>query len=39
MEAAYNYSLELMGLRFMRPWQDALREYVETIWNENQDEG
>ena len=38
MEAAYNYHLELLGLRLMRPWQDALKEYVEVTWNEPQAE-
>ncbi len=34
MEAGHNYNLDLMGLRLMRPWQDALKEYIETNWNE-----
>jgi hypothetical protein len=34
MEAGHNYNLQLMGLQFMRPWQDALKEYIETNWNE-----
>jgi dTDP-4-dehydrorhamnose reductase len=34
MEAGQNFNLELMGLGLMRPWQDALREYIETTWNE-----
>jgi len=38
MEASYNYSLELMGLQLMRPWQEALREYIENVWIERQDE-
>lgn len=38
MEAGQNYSLELMGLALMRPWQDALKEYIDTTWNEQQDE-
>jgi dTDP-4-dehydrorhamnose reductase len=28
MEAARNYSLELQGFNWMRPWRDALHEYV-----------
>ena len=39
MEAGRNYNLELMGLQLMRPWQDALKEYIETTWTEQQDEG
>lgn len=31
MEAARNYHLELRDLNYMRPWQDALKEYVETV--------
>lgn len=38
MEAGRNYNLSLMGLHVMRPWQDALREYMETTWSENLDE-
>jgi len=38
MEAGCNYNLELMGLEFMRPWQDALKEYIDTTWNEQHDE-
>jgi len=38
MEAGRNYNLELMGLRIMRPWQDALREYIEANWIEQQNE-
>jgi len=34
MEAGQNYNLQLMGLEFMRPWQDALKEYIETTWSE-----
>jgi dTDP-4-dehydrorhamnose reductase len=30
MEAARNCQLELRGLAWMRPWRDALREYVQT---------
>lgn len=33
MEAGRNYNLELMDLYLMRPWQDALREYIEAYWN------
>ena len=29
-EAMRNLKLELLGLNMMRPWQDALREYVES---------
>ena len=29
-EAMRNLKLELLGLNSMRPWQDALREYVQT---------
>ncbi len=36
MEAGRNYNLELMGLHIMRPWQDALKEYVEANWVEQQ---
>lgn len=32
MEAGYNYHLQLMGLQLMRPWQQALKEYIETVW-------
>lgn len=28
MEAARNYNLELRNLNWMRPWQDALQEYI-----------
>jgi dTDP-4-dehydrorhamnose reductase len=28
MEAGYNLHLELLGLNWMRPWTEALREYV-----------
>ena len=38
MEAGRNYNLELMGLQLMRPWQAALKEYIETTWIEQQDE-
>ena len=31
MEAARNYNLELRGMNNMRPWRDALEEYVETV--------
>ncbi len=31
MEAARNYRIELMGMKFMRPWQDALQEYIQTV--------
>lgn len=30
MEAARNYNLELRGLNWMDPWQNALKEYIET---------
>lgn len=30
MEAARNYNLELRGLDWMPPWQEALQRYVET---------
>jgi len=29
-EAMRNYKLDLLGLNYMRPWQAALREYLET---------
>jgi len=29
-EAMRNYKLDLLGLNWMRPWQAALREYLET---------
>ena len=29
-EAMQNLKLELLGLNLMRPWQDALQEYIET---------
>lgn len=32
MEAGYNYHLQLMGLQPMRPWLQALKEYIETVW-------
>lgn len=32
MEAGYNYHLQLMALQLMRPWQQALKEYIETVW-------
>ena len=38
MEAGRNYNLELMGLHLMRPWEDALKEYIETTWNEQHHE-
>jgi dTDP-4-dehydrorhamnose reductase len=31
MEAARNYNLELRGFPWMRPWQEALKEYIETV--------
>ena len=31
MEAAANYHLELIGMNRMRPWQDALREYIQCV--------
>jgi len=34
MEAGHNYNLQLLGMQFMRPWQEALKEYIETTWNE-----
>jgi dTDP-4-dehydrorhamnose reductase len=30
MEAARNYNLELRGLDWMQPWQDALKNYIQT---------
>lgn len=30
MEAARNYHLDLVGSNWMRPWEEALREYVQT---------
>lgn len=30
MEAARNYNLELRGYDWMQPWQNALKEYIET---------
>jgi len=29
MEAALNYNLELRGMNWQRPWQDALKEYIQ----------
>ncbi len=34
MEALRNYQLELMGMNLMRPWQEALKEYVEKLTKE-----
>lgn len=31
-EAARNYKLDLLGMNIMRPWQEALKDYVETFW-------
>lgn len=31
MEAARNLHLELQGMNLMRPWQDALQEYIEAV--------
>lgn len=31
MEAARNHNLDLRRMNFMRPWQDALKEYIETV--------
>ncbi len=31
MEAALNYNLELRGMNWQRPWQEALKEYVEVV--------
>ena len=31
MEAARNYHLTLMGLDFMRPWSDALKDYISAL--------
>lgn len=30
MEAALNYNLELRAMNWMQPWQNALREYIQT---------
>lgn len=35
MEAGHDYCLQLMGLPLMRRWQDALKEYIETVWTES----
>jgi dTDP-4-dehydrorhamnose reductase len=31
MEAARNYNLELRGMNSMRPWKEALKDYIETV--------
>ena len=31
MEALQNYHLELMGMNIMRPWEEALKEYVNEL--------
>ncbi len=31
MEAGRNYHLELMGCQWVRPWREALREYVQKL--------
>ena len=31
MEAALNYQLELRGLNWQRPWQEALESYIHTV--------
>lgn len=31
MEAARNYNLELRGLNWMRPWQEALKAYIQSV--------
>jgi dTDP-4-dehydrorhamnose reductase len=31
MEAARNYHLELIGMNIMRPWQDALKDYIRRL--------
>lgn len=31
MEAARNYNLELRGMNWMRPWQEALQAYIEGV--------
>ncbi len=31
-EACYNYKLELMRMDKMRPWEEALRDYIENFW-------
>lgn len=31
MEAARNYNLELRGLNWMRPWQEALKAYILSV--------
>ena len=31
MEAALNYNLELRGLNWQRPWEDALKVYIEEV--------
>ena len=36
MEAARNYHLELLGIDLMRPWQDALREYIQVYLRESE---
>jgi dTDP-4-dehydrorhamnose reductase len=33
MEAARNYNLELRGLNWMPPWQDALKKYIQSVLN------
>jgi dTDP-4-dehydrorhamnose reductase len=35
MEAARNLHMQLMGLDLMRPWEDALREYINNLVNQH----
>lgn len=34
MEAARNCQLEIRGMNWMRPWQDVLEEYIQTVLSE-----
>jgi dTDP-4-dehydrorhamnose reductase len=34
-EAAVSYKLDLLGLNRMRPWREALHEYLDTAWAVN----
>jgi dTDP-4-dehydrorhamnose reductase len=38
MEAATNYHLNLRGMNFMRPWQNALQEYIQVVLLESTDD-
>jgi dTDP-4-dehydrorhamnose reductase len=34
-EASRNYKLDLLNMNRMRPWDDALKEYIDLRWKQN----